>query len=211
MTEIPSRRGRPPKSEVDTITPRLLASATSVFLEAGYEQANIAEVAQRAGCSKRTLYQRFPSKLDLFSAFIQFFVEQRLEEIRISVDPTAALEKQLIKVVGVIRDYALSEDAYQLHRLIVQDGRRFPELRTIMDRAAWEPGNKVIKDLLRSHFGEATEDELAFLAEQFVALAALRPIHHNVVGKPMPVEPPEQVVRLFLRGCCSFTSGPSDS
>lgn len=205
MTESTgSRRGRPLKSEVATITPRILAAATDVFLHAGYDQANMADVALKAGCSKRTLYLRFPSKLDLFSAFVQFFVEERLEGIRISVDPAAPLEQQLVRVVGVIRHFALSSEADQLHRLIVQDGRRFPELRPIMENAAWQPGNRIIRDLLESHFAGATEAELTFLAEQFLALAALRPIHHNIVGKLTPLEPPEEIVRLFLRGCCNF-------
>lgn len=204
-----SRRGRPPKSEVETIAPRILAAATEIFLEAGYEQTNMSNVAQKAGCSKRTLYLRFPSKLDLFSAFVKFFVEERIEGIRISIDPAACLEQQLARVFTAVRAYAASEEMYRLHRLIVQDGRRFPELRSILDSSAWEPGNKFMRDLLKSHFADAMEDELSFLAEQFLALAALRPLHHNVVGKSEPADAPEEVVRLFLHGCCSLATTPT--
>lgn len=101
MTESTgSRRGHPLKSEVATITPRILAAATDVFLHAGYDQANMADVALKAGCSKRTLYLRFSSKLDLFSAFVHFFVDERLEGIHISVDPAAPLEQQLVREIG---------------------------------------------------------------------------------------------------------------
>lgn len=199
-----SRRGRPPKSEVGTIAPRILAAASEVFLRAGYEQANMSEVAQKAGCSKRTLYLSFPSKLALFSSFVQSFVEERLDQIRISIDPAASLEQQLCLITAIIRSYASSEELYQLHRLIVQDGRRFPELRSVMEEAAWQPGNKVVRTLLEAHFTGAVIEELTFLSDQFLGLVALRAIHHNIVGKPAPTEPPEQLVRLFLHGCSGF-------
>lgn len=202
----PPRKGRPTKSEEGTITPRILAAATDVFLAAGYDQANMGDVAEKAECSKRTLYLRFPSKLDLFSAFIHFFIEERLKGVRISIDPKATFERQLVQVATVIGRYAASEEAYQLHRLIVQDGRRAPELQAVMEKAAWEPGNRVIKDIFKGHLKHMNDGDLTFVAEQFLALVALRPLHDNLNGKTAMQETPDQVVDLFIRGCCSFAS-----
>lgn len=44
----------------------ILAAATEVFREAGYERASMAMIAERAGASKTTLYGYFPSKEELF-------------------------------------------------------------------------------------------------------------------------------------------------
>ncbi|MCD4482957.1 TetR/AcrR family transcriptional regulator, partial [Chromobacterium vaccinii] len=44
----------------------LVAAATEVFVERGYEAASMSEISARAGGSKATLYNYFPSKEALF-------------------------------------------------------------------------------------------------------------------------------------------------
>lgn len=209
MPDATPRKGRPPKSDIETVIPRILAAATEVFLQAGYDKANMSDVARQAGCSKKTLYIRFPSKLDLFAAVLRFYVEERLQAVRISVMGDEPLERQLASVVTVIRGYVVSEDTYRLHRLMVQDGRRFPELTGIFDNAAWLPASRVIQDLLMSHFAGASEEELSFLSGQFLSLAVLKPLHDNIIGRKAQAEPAERIVRLFLTGCSGYMTAPT--
>ncbi|MEM7288135.1 MAG: helix-turn-helix domain-containing protein [Actinomycetota bacterium] len=65
--QAPSRRtGRPPKS-ADAIPTRdrLIAAAIEVFVERGFGQANITEIAERAGISGPAVYKHFDGKADL--------------------------------------------------------------------------------------------------------------------------------------------------
>src|SRR3954468_14584778 len=62
------RRGRPlacPEPERRRV---LLEAAAREFVEQGYAGASMDAVARRAGMSKRTLYQLFPTKDALFGA-----------------------------------------------------------------------------------------------------------------------------------------------
>ncbi|MGZ8690755.1 MAG: helix-turn-helix domain-containing protein, partial [Aeromicrobium sp.] len=46
----------------------ILAAATDLFLELGYDRTSLARVADRAGVSKATLFKQFPTKAELFEA-----------------------------------------------------------------------------------------------------------------------------------------------
>ncbi len=67
MQTTPARRtGRPPK-RADTIPTRdrLLTAAVEVFVEQGFGQASITEIAARAGISGPAVYKHFDGKADL--------------------------------------------------------------------------------------------------------------------------------------------------
>ena len=48
----------------------VLAAATDLFLERGYDQTSLARVAQLAGVSKATLFKQFPTKATLFESTV---------------------------------------------------------------------------------------------------------------------------------------------
>jgi AcrR family transcriptional regulator len=50
---------------------RILAAAKEVFLEAGFERANVSDIVAKAGGSLSTLYRLYGSKLGLFEAMIE--------------------------------------------------------------------------------------------------------------------------------------------
>ena len=60
------RTGRPPKTADAVPTrDRLIAAAVEVFVERGFGQANITEIAERAGISGPAVYKHFDGKADL--------------------------------------------------------------------------------------------------------------------------------------------------
>src|SRR5262249_59123089 len=63
-------RGRPRQISEAERRRRVLAAAEQVFLEAGYGDATMDDVATRAAMSKKTLYQIFPTKEQLFAALM---------------------------------------------------------------------------------------------------------------------------------------------
>jgi TetR/AcrR family transcriptional regulator of autoinduction and epiphytic fitness len=73
----------------------ILDAAADVFRDEGYEAASMDRIAERAGASKRTVYNHFASKEALFHAvFEQFFAEVSVLN-QVAWDPERSLQAQL--------------------------------------------------------------------------------------------------------------------
>src|SRR5689334_18836310 len=66
----PVVRGRPRLLDDVARRERLVAAAEHVFVEMGYSAASMDGIARRAGMSKKTIYQVFETKHELFAAVI---------------------------------------------------------------------------------------------------------------------------------------------
>src|SRR5271155_1948356 len=64
------RSGRPPRDLAGEVEERILDAAAKVFLERGFEDASVDEIADVARAGKPTIYARFPGKEALFAAVI---------------------------------------------------------------------------------------------------------------------------------------------
>ena len=66
--------GRPTAARVEAISRAILAAATSEFFRSGFEDARVDAIAEAAGVSKSTLYERYPTKQALLRAVIAIHV-----------------------------------------------------------------------------------------------------------------------------------------
>ena len=76
----------------------IVDAATQAFSEDGYEATNMDRIAERAGASKRTVYNYFPSKEALFLAVIEELLEKKRAAKRVAWDPARSLEDQLAEM-----------------------------------------------------------------------------------------------------------------
>lgn len=74
----------------------ILNGAIDVFISMGYELASMDKIAETAGVSKRTVYNHFGSKENLFQAIVDDFLAQRQNLKTITYNPEEALEDQLL-------------------------------------------------------------------------------------------------------------------
>lgn len=74
----------------------ILDGAIDVFTSMGYELASMDKIAEIAGVSKKTIYNHFASKENLFQAIVDDFLAQRQSLKTITYDPHESLEKQLL-------------------------------------------------------------------------------------------------------------------
>lgn len=77
----------------------ILDAAARAFLDEGYDNASMDRIAEIAGASKRTVYNHFPSKEDLFQAVIDQFGQEMHSLKLIIYDPARTLEEQLSEFV----------------------------------------------------------------------------------------------------------------
>jgi TetR/AcrR family transcriptional repressor of mexJK operon len=131
MEEIESRPGVPePAARRRSGKKRqaILLAATDTFLEAGYGAATMDQIAIRAGVSKQTVYAHFGSKEALFGAIIGERCERFLSPALPDGVDTGNMEETLRSVARAFMAEVLSESSLRLHRLIIGESGRFPEL-----------------------------------------------------------------------------------
>lgn len=64
-----------------SIDPRLLQSAKEVFLDKGFEMAQLSEICKKAGVTTGALYKRFAGKEELFCAIVKDTIEAMEEYV----------------------------------------------------------------------------------------------------------------------------------
>jgi TetR/AcrR family transcriptional regulator, mexJK operon transcriptional repressor len=131
----PGTRGRPRLLDEAARRQRLIVAAEHVFVELGYGAAHMDGIAQRAGMSKKTIYQVFKTKQDLFAAVI----ESRKAALAAMIeaegrDDECKPEDVLRGFLGRIAHFVLAPRQAALYRLAVAESQRAPELANAFHR-----------------------------------------------------------------------------
>ncbi len=158
--------GRPPASALEDHKEAILEAATQTFLEHGFSDASIAEIARRAGASKTTLYSLYPSKQELYLALLKRRVDRGV--LPIVADAllwSAPVEETLMRLAARILQWVSSEEAAKLYRLIVAESERFPKL----GEALWESGPERGRNVLRRYFDRLVQEGVLDIADTDVA------------------------------------------
>ncbi len=130
---------------------QILMAAFEVFGSCGLAGARLEDIAKSAGVSKGTIYLYFPNKEELFKEMIRQTVVAHLErtERDFADDQRASATEQ-------IRDYmrqwwALmrSTDYQTVHRLVIGELHRFPELIEFYWREVVERKQHLVDRLMR--------------------------------------------------------------
>ncbi len=209
----PGRRpgGRPPRLLAEQIREQILEVATPLFLTEGYGATSIEAVAKRARMSKRTVYSRFRDKAALFGAAVHRVVEQ-LRPPNTAPEQFfegGSLEAILQRLAPLILRAALSPPALALHRVIVAEAARFPELAAAVNQEGTRrEAIRRIAALLESETraGRLGVANAEVAAEQFLHMLVAGPQRRALgLGTPMTAAELDawarDAVDLFLNGC----------
>lgn len=105
----------------------VLAAATELFLEDGYDRTSLARIAERAGVSKATLFKQFPTKAALFEATVLAAGGSAVPE---PVDlPLGDFPAGLVLLGRAYADLVTRPEMAALMRTVIAESPRFPELR----------------------------------------------------------------------------------
>jgi AcrR family transcriptional regulator len=197
----PNRGGRPSKQDAPLLTERILDAATELFLRDGYGAASLEAVASAAGVSKRTLYARFAGKPALFQVVVARLVARWLPAFDAGLGHAQGLEATLLTAARIILATALMPEALALHRLIVAEIGRFPELGRVLHDAGAGVGHERLAALL----GRAGVADPVWAADQFMTLVLSVP-QRRALGLGVALDEAARedwaarAVALFLRG-----------
>jgi AcrR family transcriptional regulator len=223
-TQPPHRAGgRPTKAAAAELAERILKVATRAFLADGYAASSIETIAATAGVAKRTLYARWRDKPALFRAVLERLMARWLASPMLpanparsanSADPQLAtnaatpLTDALLLTARRALAVALEPDALALHRLLIAESGRFPELAEMVRQSGAATGMARIAGLLAAEMlaGRLAPLDPAFAAEQFLHLVLAGP-QRRALGLAPPLDPAgieawaHDAVALFLNGC----------
>jgi TetR/AcrR family transcriptional repressor of mexJK operon len=107
---------------------KILQAALAVFLEVGFDRANLETVAARAGVTKPTVYSHFGSKVGLLQAVAQFQAKQALLQFSPNLQSTGHVRRDLIGFSKSFLSNMLQPDAIRMHRFAIVEAMTHPEL-----------------------------------------------------------------------------------
>ena len=120
-----------PSAHTQRLTDRkraaIIEAAIDEFRAAGYEATSMDRIAARAGTSKRTVYNHFPSKETLFAEILQQLWEASLAGEDLAFHADRPLREQLLELLGQKLRLLNNEAFVSLARVAIAAGIHSPE------------------------------------------------------------------------------------
>ena len=174
------KRGRPTADERRARETEILTAALAVFLRSGYGASTVDELAAAAQVTKRTLYAYYGDKAGLFAAMVRHLAAA------VSLD-AAADDDTLETLAARIVDRVHSDELVGLHRLVIAESVRFPELALILHSSGDARHIARLAEHIRAERGAASEA----LAEPLFSLLLGEKHRRRLLGidpSPTPVQ-----------------------
>ena len=178
----------------DTRRQAILEVARSVFMEDGFAAASMSAIAGRVGGSKGTLYNYFPSKLELFEAVIRNECELKQAAMFDSLQVEGENVEAVLREVG--RRYTqlvLGEQTIILSRVVIAESTRLPELGHTLYEAGPKRGRIRLATYVRSQMqaGRLREGDAVRMVDQYCEMC-LSPFYRQRLMNV--IEPPSDAV-----------------
>jgi len=121
----------------------IIAVAREIFVSRGYAATSMSEVAAAVGGSKATLYNYFRSKEELFAALMAETCQERAAALFDPLPPIGvgrSVRESLIELGLSLMRFLLVDEVIAIHRLVVAECGRFPELGRMFYEAGPQRG-----------------------------------------------------------------------
>jgi AcrR family transcriptional regulator len=150
----------------------LLDAAAEVFFEQGYSATSIDAIIERAGGSKRNIYNEFGNKEGLFAALVTGFAEKALSSLVIDQNEDHDLREMLHSFGRHLMAVYMAPGPIRLYRTIIAEANRYPDLgRTFYELGAARATARLAEVLEAARAkGEIQADDCARIADHFVGM-----------------------------------------
>lgn len=103
-----------------------LEAAQEVFLEQGFEAANMSEIVRRAGGSLATLYSQFGDKEGIFLAMLETRMKAVTATLEVELQAHTPVEDGLRRIGEQFAGKLVEPNSLELYRLIVGMAKKYP-------------------------------------------------------------------------------------
>jgi AcrR family transcriptional regulator len=181
--------------------------AVDMFLDQGYEAVSLDTLIARVGGSRRNIYRHFGGKEGLFLAAITSMCEAQAAPLKSLRIPLSGNPAEALFLFGkAMLDRVLLPRTLALHRLMIAESARFPELA----QTIWRSGHEQAANILTEWIGRQQQAGVLregqpprALARQFVDLAVADAQLCAQIGIPPSVNRDvalKAAIETFLRG-----------
>ncbi len=204
---IPSGTGIQ-KRTADERREAIVGIARDMFLSGGYGATSMSSIAGKVGGSKTTLWTYFPSKQELFAAVADDLVERFGRALEVRLDPNEDIKGELCRFAQALLTTLHSDPIVEMHRLVIGEAGRFPELGAMM----YERGPAKGKARLAAFFeaciarGKVRNGDGRQAAEHFAAMLQAGSAQRRLLGlagRPSDEQLSEEAagaVQTFMHG-----------
>lgn len=199
-------RGRRGALPPDERRAKLLQVAEGLFLERGYADVAMADIAERAMMSKRTLYAVFPTKAALFADVVRATLAGDVPH-EIPDGPGSPAEC----LAGYLHGYALgmlSDRRIGLMRTLIAEAGRDPTLAEAFYDGSMRLGPQVLAAWIETRCAEGTMavEDAREAGLMLFGMAVGHPHMMRLVGQHSPRDADlrariDRAVHIFLAGC----------
>ena len=102
------------------IQTKIMHAAIDLFVQSGFKNVTMDDIARRAGISKKTLYQHFTNKHDIVVGSVSWYQDLKLKTLRAAMDGASNAIEALVRV-----DAELAKDYRQLNPVAMSELQRF--------------------------------------------------------------------------------------
>jgi AcrR family transcriptional regulator len=128
----------------------LLEAALELFVDKGYAATRIEEVAARAGVSKSTVFLYFPSKLELFKEVVRCNISNQLEQWAGHFGQFEGSSAEMLRLTMLLWWERIgSTPASGISKLMMSEGRNFPEMADFFHQAVIQPGQQILRQVVQ--------------------------------------------------------------
>ena len=158
---------------------QILDAALRVFGDSGYDVASMDAIAEAANVSKRTVYNHYPSKRDLYLSLFGRFVDRVSRAKHIAYDPDAPLYEQLESILRaemhILEDPLWLGFGFSVYQFFLKDPDTAAQVGT---------SNSGKEDALRTWLEAAEADGRLEIDDMEIAVSMLWTIHEGVIIYP---------------------------
>lgn len=109
---------------------RIVKAAAKVFIRYGYA-SNMDMVAKEAGVVRRTVFNQFKNKEELFRTAIQFLTEKQIYS-HFKIEEGVGFRQALTSFAREYLNFILKPQSIHSHRLSIMEVHKYPDLATLV-------------------------------------------------------------------------------
>jgi len=210
LKEPPARKkaGRPSIKQSEQLTELILAEARKLFMQQGFSKTNLDRIVARLHLSKRTIYARFPSKLDLFLAVAEQVMEDHISGLEKLGSSEQTPQQQLQQFALELGRRLTQSELIALERAIMAEAYASSDLSARIHACITPPTIEMVAKILARINPQRQNDGKRLLedAEIFVSMVTLHLLHHKAlnIDEPYFTEKDQRLlerrVNIFLGG-----------